>query len=92
MKRGVCLVKKIKDSILAKLSEKLDEKLIDDLKPETNSAKINCWTCGKYDEEAEQCYNCHQCNLWTLKKIFLHNRRYLRYLDTWQLHLMGFSA
>jgi hypothetical protein len=85
------MVKKIKDSTLAKLSERLQPEFEEELAPESNHAKINCWTCGKYDAEAEHCYHCSDCNLWTLKKIFLHNRRFLRHLDRYQLNKMGFS-
>ena len=86
------MVKKIKDSTLTKLSERLSKDFENELSPETNPAKINCWTCGKYDEEAEHCYLCERCNLWTLKKIFLHNRRFLRYLDQDKLNKMGFGC
>jgi hypothetical protein len=82
---------RIKDDVLAKLSERLTEEAEKFLAPSTSNYKINCWTCGKYDQQAEHCYDCQNCNLWTLKKIFLHNRRYLRYLDIDQLHRMGFS-
>jgi hypothetical protein len=83
---------KIRDDILAKLSERLTEEAEKDLTPTDNTAKLNCWTCGKYYDSAEECYQCNDCSLWTLKKIFLHNRRYLRYLELDQLHRMGFSG
>lgn len=85
-------MRKIKDSTLAKLSERLLDDNEMDLAPLSNPAKMNCWACGKYECEAEQCYNCSECSLWTLKKIFLHNRRFLRYLDSDQLRKMGFSG
>ena len=85
------MVEKVKDNVLAKLSERLLEENARSLAPEDNLAKINCWTCGKYDGSAEDCYHCNDCNIWTLKKIFLHNRRFLRYLENDQLHRMGFS-
>ena len=91
-KRGVKLVTKIKDKILAKLSERLLEDSESELAPTTNNAKLNCWTCGNYDGEAEKCYHCPLCNVWTIKKIFIHNRRYLRHLTNDQLHKMGFSS
>ena len=92
MKRGEIMAEKIKDAILAKLSERLEEDKVEALAPETNNAKLNCWTCGKYDGDAEKCYDCNQCNLWTLKKIFLHNRRYLRNLEGSMVRRMGFGA
>jgi flagellar biosynthesis/type III secretory pathway chaperone len=92
LKRGEIMAEKIKDAILAKLSERLEEDKVERLSPETNNAKLNCWACGKYDGDAEKCYQCNQCNLWTLKKIFLHNRRYLRYLEGSMLRRMGFGA
>ena len=85
------MVLKIKDEVLAKLSERLTEENINLLAPTNNHNKLNCWTCGKYDEQAEECYVCGECSVWTLKKIFLHNRRFLRYLESDQLHRMGFS-
>ena len=92
LKRGGIMAEKVKDNILAKLSERLLEEADKELAPYSSNAKLNCWACGKYDGDAEQCYHCHQCNLWTLKKIFLHNRRFLRYLSPMQLRKMGFST
>jgi hypothetical protein len=86
------MVDKIKDEVLAKLSVLLKEETEKAFREADNCSKINCWTCGKYYEEAEECYDCQDCNLWTLKKIFLHNRRFLRNLDLDQLHKMGFSG
>lgn len=86
------MVDKVSNDVLAKLSERLTEDAEKLLAPETSNSKINCWACGNYDSNAAECYQCQQCNLWTLKKIFLHNKRYLRYLDLHQLHLMGFSG
>lgn len=83
---------KIKDEILAKLSERLKDEEEKMLAPANNNSKLNCWACGKYYEAAEECYDCTSCSLWTLKKIFLHNRRFLRYLELDQLHKMGFSG
>jgi hypothetical protein len=91
-KRGDHLVEKIKDEVLQKLSGLLYEQPDKILQPVNNATKLNCWTCGKYYESAEECYDCMDCNIWTLKKIFLHNKRFLRYLDLDQLHLMGFSG
>ncbi len=85
------MVLKVKDEVLAKLSERLIETDENILSPATNNTKLNCWACGKYDGEAEVCSHCDLCNVWALKKIFLHNRRYLRHLDTPSLHKMGFS-
>jgi hypothetical protein len=92
MKRGDILAEKIKDETLAKLSEKLNDEKEKDLAPTSSSSKLNCWTCGKYSDEAEHCYDCNHCNMWTLKKIFLHNRRYLRHLESHQIHKMGLTA
>ena len=86
------MVIKIKDETLKKLSKRLEGENQRTLAPESNNSKLNCWACGKYYEEAEECNKCQNCSLWTLKKIFLHNRRYLRYLDNEQLQKMGFSG
>ncbi len=86
------MVRKIRDETLAMLSKRLDGDCEKNLAPATNDFKLNCWVCNKYENEAEQCTKCSDCNLWTLKKIFLHNRRYLRYLEPNQLHKMGFST
>ena len=85
------MVKRVKDEVLEKLGERLMEE--DSYLAETTSnAKINCWSCGNYEEDAEQCYICQSCTTWTLKKIFLHNKRYLRHLNCTQLRKMGFST
>ena len=85
------MAEKIKDEILAKLSEKLLDEAERDLAPANNNTRLNCWACGEYGESAEQCYSCNNCNLWTLKKIFLHNRRFLRQLDIDQCRKIGLT-
>lgn len=86
------MVEKVKDETLAKLSKRILDEENKTLAPTNNNTKLNCWACGEYGETAEQCYACNNCSLWTLKKIFLHNRRFLRQLELRQLHRIGLTA
>ena len=83
------MVKKIKDIVFHRLSERLKEDSEKMQHLTDNYTKLQCWKCGNYEQNAEQCYHCQHCNIWTLKKIFIPNRRYLQFLNNEQLQKIG---
>jgi hypothetical protein len=32
--------------------------------------KLFCWACGLYQTDCNLCFSCHNCNKWTLNKIY----------------------